>query len=134
MPTIKHGSSIGRLGETLAAQYLIDKGYLVVQQNWRHGKLGEIDIIAFDPTLKVLAFIEVKTRSHLKAGHPLEAINQRKQQQIIGLTQQFISEITANPIPTIAGYEALRFDAISILLNKQRQATEILHLENAFSA
>lgn len=50
---------LGRFGEELARQYLIKKGYKIIETNFRL-KCGEIDIIARDR--KELIFIEVKTR------------------------------------------------------------------------
>ncbi len=54
----------GQLGEAKATEYLVSKGYQIVEQNWRWGK-GEIDIIAWSPE-KILVFTEVKTRTNNK--------------------------------------------------------------------
>ncbi|OGY62992.1 MAG: hypothetical protein A2745_02940 [Candidatus Harrisonbacteria bacterium RIFCSPHIGHO2_01_FULL_44_13] len=54
-----HKSDIGKLGEDLACEYLKNKGYKIIERNFRR-KWGELDIIAKDPK-NVLVFIEVKT-------------------------------------------------------------------------
>lgn len=63
---------IGSLGEQIAVQTLKDAGYKIITQNYRTRE-GEIDIIALDGD--TLVFVEVKTRSTLLFGHPLEAIS-----------------------------------------------------------
>ena len=67
---------VGRIGESATAQYLIGIGFQILDRNWRI-KGGEIDLIAKSPNGKV-HFVEVKTRSSLAFGHPLEAINRDK--------------------------------------------------------
>ena len=51
----------GKLGEDMAAKYLEDKGWRVLERNFRH-RVGEIDIVAEDPRGE-LVFVEVKTRT-----------------------------------------------------------------------
>jgi len=53
---------IGSLGEKIIAQWLINKGYSVIESNW-HCRWGEIDLIVINKTLKEIIFVEVKTRS-----------------------------------------------------------------------
>ena len=65
---IPNDSDIGRLGEQLVYQWLIQKHCQVLQQRW-HSRFGEIDLIAKGQSgqgalrSETLAFIEVKTRS-----------------------------------------------------------------------
>ncbi len=66
---------LGRLGEDLAAKFLVDAGYTVIDRNWRCAR-GEIDLVARDGHDTV--FIEVKTRSSTAFGHPFEAITSQK--------------------------------------------------------
>ncbi|MDP1711259.1 MAG: YraN family protein [Candidatus Nanopelagicaceae bacterium] len=68
--------TLGALGEKAVAEFLINRGSLIVDRNWRI-KEGEIDIIATLPD-ETLAFVEVKTRTSLAFGHPLEAITREK--------------------------------------------------------
>ena len=67
---------IGKIGESAVADYLLLRGFQILERNWRI-KGGEIDLVAKSPAGKV-HFIEVKTRSSLAFGHPLEAIDREK--------------------------------------------------------
>ncbi|HQJ35005.1 MAG TPA: YraN family protein, partial [Rhodoglobus sp.] len=63
--------ALGRRGEEIAARYLASRGLAIVERNWRCPQ-GEIDLIARDGG--ELVFVEVKTRSSVAYGHPLESI------------------------------------------------------------
>ena len=63
--------ALGRRGEAIAARHLEAAGLVIVERNWRCTH-GEIDIVARDGG--DLVFVEVKTRSSVEYGHPLEAI------------------------------------------------------------
>ena len=69
---------LGAKGELIAENFLIKKGYKILQKNYRQ-KFGEIDIIASKED--VINFIEVKTRSNVKYGTPAEAVNYDKQRR-----------------------------------------------------
>lgn len=64
--------NIGKLGENKALLYLKNKGYSIVEKNFK-SKFGEIDIIASKD--HCLYFIEVKTRTNIRKGMPYEAVN-----------------------------------------------------------
>lgn len=66
---------LGARGEQLAVDHLVGRGYVIIECNWRC-RAGEIDIVARDGDDTV--FVEVKTRSGMAFGHPLEAITQAK--------------------------------------------------------
>ena len=68
-------AQIGADGETLVASYLEAEGATIIARNWRI-KGGEIDLVA--RLNGMLLFIEVKSRSSAKFGHPLEAIGPEK--------------------------------------------------------
>lgn len=72
--------SLGRRGEDAAARYLRRKGYTIVARGFR-GRHGEIDLIAV--TGRTVVFIEVKTRTDQSAGHPADAVDERKQRRIV---------------------------------------------------
>src|SRR4051812_47988572 len=63
--------ALGRRGEAIAERHLVASGLTIVERNWRCPE-GEIDIVARDGP--DLVFAEVKTRSSVAYGHPLEAI------------------------------------------------------------
>lgn len=109
----------GDKGENLANEYLISKGYKILERNWYFNK-KEIDIICTKNN--ELVIIEVKTRSSEYFGKPEEAVNFRKQKFLIEATQNYIEQ---NDID----YE-IRFDIISIILNDNE--TKINHIKNAF--
>lgn len=68
-------SAIGGRGEALARQYMEQKGYRMLEQNYRT-KYGEIDLIAKKDD--VLIFVEVRTKTSEQYGSPEETINQKK--------------------------------------------------------
>jgi len=71
---------IGAFGEATIARYLESRGYDIIERNWRI-KEGEIDIIACGAD-GLLHFVEVKTRSSLAFGDPLEAIDRNKARRL----------------------------------------------------
>lgn len=76
MAKSKEAALIGEVGETLVANHLKKKGYAILARNWRI-KDGEIDLVALSPNGKI-TFVEVKSRSSMAFGHPLEAISPDK--------------------------------------------------------
>ena len=115
----KH-SKIGVKGEQAAADFLLNKGYIILHRNWRSGK-KEVDIIAFKDDMVVIA--EIKTRSSSKISFPEEAVTRKK--------QQFLKEAALDFMAVNPQYPNLRFDIISILLDKD-SIREIMHFEEAF--
>ena len=103
-------------GEIRAVEFLKGKGYRILQTNFKT-KFGEIDIVAFKD--KVIVFVEVKTRSTLVYGRPIEAVGYRKQQTIRKVAEVYLM-IKNKP------YADCRFDVIEIV------GEEISHVENAF--
>ena len=67
---------IGAFGEEVVAQHLLLRGDEILERNWRVRE-GEIDLVSLGAD-GLFHFIEVKTRSSLAFGHPLEAINRDK--------------------------------------------------------
>ncbi len=59
MILMKNNVRIGSLGEDIALLYLQDRGYRVIDRNFRKS-WGELDIVAMDPE-GILVFVEVKT-------------------------------------------------------------------------
>lgn len=72
--------NLGQFGENLACYYLQQQGYKILVRNFRCRHYGEIDIIAAKD--EVLTFIEVKTRSSVLYGQPMEAVTAVKQNKI----------------------------------------------------
>lgn len=73
---MKSRKEIGKLGENIAVEFLLKKGYTIIERNWRFKK-AEIDIIAkIGP---FIVFIEVKCRSTEIFGPPEQSINNKKE-------------------------------------------------------
>lgn len=68
--------NLGALGEKLVANYLIERKYKILVQNWRIRE-GEVDLIARKNN-GAIVFVEVKTRTSKSYGDPLEAIDNKK--------------------------------------------------------
>jgi putative endonuclease len=101
-------TALGRFGEDVAARWLEDQGYQVVDRNWR-GTGGELDLVAIHQGWWVA--VEVKTRRGTGFGHPFEAISPRKLRRLYGLAHQWGA---AHPdAGRLAGW---RVDAVSVLL------------------
>lgn len=115
--------SLAEKGEELAAQILSDKGYEIVERNYRYGH-GEIDIIANDPSTKSTVFIEVKSRKNLEFGEPEYAITKSKQRQIRKIAELYLFEKEIQELDC-------RFDVIAILFEDFNNPV-INHYENAF--
>lgn len=110
----------GKEGEEKAAALLVEKGFEIIERNYRYGK-GEIDIVARDKDF--LVFVEVKSRESLEYGKPEEAITKRKMSQIRKIAEAYLAE------KNITG-ENIRFDVVAILFLNGEISIE--HYENAF--
>lgn len=77
---------IGTKKEQLAAAFLIEKGYEILEKNFR-ARQGEIDLVAMKH--KELHFIEVKYRKNTAYGYPAEAVNSRKQMTICKVSDYY---------------------------------------------
>ncbi len=96
---------LGRRGEEFALSYLTDAGYELVERNWRCAQ-GEVDlIVARDGEV---VFVEVKTRSSLRFGHPFEAITAAKLARLRRLAHAWCAESDSPP-------RRIRIDAVAIV-------------------
>ena len=112
-------NELGKEGEKLAIQYLIDKGYTIFEKNYRYIK-AEIDIIAKKDD--IVAAVEVKTRTSDYFGNPEEFVNPKKIKLLLSAMDNYMNEKDLD-------FE-VRFDIIAIL--KKGSETKIEHLEDAF--
>ena len=111
--------TLGKRGEALARKYLEEKGYHILDTNWRHGH-DEVDIIAMDGD--ELVIVEVKTRTSDRYGEPEDDVTPAKENFLIRATEAYLEEKDLD-IDS-------RFDIISIILNKNE--FRIKHIEDAF--
>ena len=113
--------SLGKLGENAAAGYLRQKGYRILEQNYRC-KIGEIDIVA-EKSGRIL-FIEIKTRRSDHYGAPEESVHTLKQKKILRAAEWYLKEHKATDRP-------VGFEVISVLWHDGRNP-EIRYIPNAF--
>lgn len=111
---------LGKEGERVAERYLQKKGYMLVERNYRC-PAGELDLIVLDR--RVVVFVEVKTRTGLGFGSPLEAVEFRKQRKMIQVAQFFLAEKRLQQ-------RDARFDVIGVSWLGREPVVE--HIENAF--
>ena len=122
--------SLGNLGEKLALKHLKNKGYKILNRNFR-SKLGEIDVIAIDSSSTIsgkdtLVFIEVKARWSKKFGLPEEGITSWKIRRIIKAGQYY--KLLHPELP-----EALRIDVVAIELSPAGGVEKIRIIKNITS-
>lgn len=115
--------SLGERGEDAAARYLKKKGYVILERG-HDSRLGELDIIAVDD--RTVVFVEVKTRTSDDAGHPAEAVDERKQRR---MAQSALAYLKAKRLLQ----NSARFDVIGILWPQDSDKPVIEHYQNAFS-
>lgn len=104
--------SLGKRGEILAAAFLMNQKYVILEKNYRC-PLGEIDLVA--ELNGKLRFVEVKTRSSLQYGFPEEAVNEQKQHKIRQLALFYLKEKNKENI-------SVAFDVVSILWHPKKDA------------
>lgn len=105
-----YNKTLGSYGEKIAVNFLKDKGYEIIEQNY-HSHWGEIDIIAKKD--EKLSFIEVKTRSHPGHGAPYESINYYKLKSLKRVISYYLLK------SEYKRYK-LNLGVISIVLNGQK--------------
>ena len=110
---------LGKLGEDLAVNYLVTKGYRILERNWRSGH-KEIDIVALDGN--TLVAVEVKTRKSNTFGEPDIAVGVMKQRMLIWAADAYVRYHNMDV--------DIRFDVISIVFTDKGSHLE--HIEDAF--
>jgi putative endonuclease len=111
---------LGADGERAAEKFLRRQRYAILARNYRC-RSGEVDLIALDGTTVV--FIEVKTRTQLGFGSPLEAVDRRKQHQIQRAALQYLTENRLHD-------RNARFDVVGVWWDNGRVQCELV--KNAF--
>ncbi len=101
-------AALGRDGEDIAAAHLESQGWQIMERNWRC-PAGELDIVAWDEGAQTLVFVEVKSRSSVAFGQPIEAITWRKLTKLRELATLWLRS-TRTRVPSI------RIDAVGVLI------------------
>ena len=112
-------NELGKKGEQLAVDFLLKKGYHILERNYRFDK-AEVDILA--QTKDILAVIEVKTRSTSDFGNPQDFVKPKQIERLVKAVDEYIS---VNQLDL-----EVRFDIIAIV--KSGKDFEIEHLKDAF--
>lgn len=110
---------IGKKGEDIASIFLENKGYAILEKNYRYQR-NEIDLIVQKNEL--LIFVEVKLRSNTDYGMPEEVVSEAQKIRIISTADKYI--FTKN------WQKDIRFDIISITISNNKYVLE--HFEDAF--
>ncbi len=111
----------GRLGEKLAQDFLIKRGYRILETNYRSPE-GEIDIIARHG--EYLVFIEVRTKTSLSFGGPEESITLTKKARLIASAQHY--QQSHDNLPLL-----WHIDVVAVRLNQKGELSQIDLIENA---
>ena len=108
----------GRRGEALAARFLRQRGYDILDTNW-HCAQGELDIVARHA--EMLVFIEVRTRHQANTEDAFASITARKRERLTAAVWAWLQahETTSS---------AWRLDVIAVALGER---TQIEHVEDA---
>lgn len=107
-------NDLGAQGENIAVRYLQNKGYRIVARNYRT-RFGEIDIIAEQGP--DLVFVEVKTRTSVLFGSPLDSVNGSKQKQLSRVALDYMNKKNCQNRPA-------RFDVVGILVKNSGPSRE----------
>ncbi|HET7531937.1 MAG TPA: YraN family protein [Nocardioidaceae bacterium] len=104
--TARQRSALGAYGEALAARHLTEQGMVVLDRNWRCD-LGEVDLVLRDG--RVLVVCEVKTRSSLAFGTPIEAVTEQKAARLRRLAARWLADHEVHP-------DEVRIDIVGVLV------------------
>jgi putative endonuclease len=121
---------LGNLGEKLACEYLVKKGFKILGKNNRI-TFGEIDIIArkkwqlFSRADRTIHFVEVKTIVNADGFFPEEHVNYKKQQKLRNLAQIWLQKNKFNQ-----DYPC-QIDVIGILVNADTKNAKLNYFPNA---
>jgi putative endonuclease len=111
----------GKLGEKIAAEFLLNKGYEILDKNYRCSE-GEIDIITkYHDTL---VFVEVKTRNNRLFGTPEESITQTKKEKLKASAESYLQSHENLP-------KNWRIDVVAIEMGSGGKVKRIEIIENA---
>lgn len=127
---------LGLEGENAASIFLKKKGFRIVDRNYREqsgARKGEIDLVVYSKSLKLLSFVEVKTRTGDPWIRPAAAVNSQKRKLLIRTSMDYLR---CRNFPKVS----IRFDIIEVWkvgersggLRRQQSAFRIRHIEGAF--
>ena len=115
---------VGSRGEILAERWLLQRGYQILARN-HQTRYAEIDLIAVDG--RTVVFIEVKTRKDLRAGSPVEAVDEEKQ---LRLSRAAVAYLRKHHLKKVA----VRFDVIAVDFSAGNARPNLKHYRSAFES
>ncbi|QQX77555.1 MULTISPECIES: YraN family protein [Aequorivita] len=113
-------NELGKIGEEIAAQYLLKSGYKILRRNFYFDK-AEIDIIA-QKEEDTIVMVEVKTRNSAFFGDPQDFVTKNKIKLLVKAANEYMVSNDLNA--------EVRFDIIAVLKNQKEE--KLQHFENAF--
>jgi len=111
---------IGKFGQQLAGQFLQNRNYQILAENY-YSRVGEIDIIAQKD--EQIVFIEVKTRTTENFGTPEEAVDDKKRNKMYDTALKYLSENKVD-------HDNFRLDMIAIIIDQDNMKAQIRHHQN----
>ncbi|MDP2934300.1 MAG: YraN family protein [bacterium] len=143
---MREKKDLGDLGEKIAEKFLKDKGYKILDKNFRYSNFGELDIIAskdnpssakaasfaevasatkVESAGKNVVFFEVKTRKMVGLSDflPEDNITRDKQKKLIKLAEIYLSKNKINDV-------SWQIDILAIEVYRDG-SYDIRHTENA---
>lgn len=82
-------NQLGKAGEEAARDFLVGKGMIVREQNWRMNHL-EIDLVVEEPGRNTLHIVEVKTRTSDEHYDPMQAITASKKRNLTNAANAYV--------------------------------------------
>lgn len=115
----------GKNGEEIAKEFLLKKGFDLVDINYKN-KIGEIDLIMINKDW--LVFVEVKLKVGDKFGTPEEMINNRKLSQIKRVAESYLVLEKSK----IKNFKKFRIDAVCMVIDENKEILRINHYKNIY--
>jgi putative endonuclease len=116
---------LGKKGEDLALEYLLQRGMRLLARNWRSGR-KELDLVMEEEN--TIRFVEVRTRECPSIIDPFESVNAVKQRKVISAAKGFLA--AKGKEGYLSGGKEAAFDVVSILFNGE--LFEIKYIREAF--
>jgi len=102
----------GKIGEAISISFFKERGYVILETNWRHSR-WEVDIIAAHNG--ILHFVEVKTRRSKNFGMPEDKVNNQKVNYLINAAEEYLHRHPQ--------WKRIQFDILSVSIAANNTAT-----------
>ena len=120
MPTLR--KKLGDFGEQVATAFLVRRGYVLVERQWRSAA-GEIDLVMRDGP--ALVFVEVRTRRGDQAGAPEESIGRAKQARLGALAYTYLEQ------HGVHADQPWRIDVVAVDIDRSGRVAGVRHIRDA---